>query len=83
MPEVKNSATRRLSCSIGSSWTSRSSTARRPPLKTTAFKRWLADIARATAEAGREGGFLGIGSVTVSDKEEVALTTLRRELGIR
>jgi hypothetical protein len=53
------------------------------PAEAAAYKRWLTDIAQATAEAGREGGFLGIGSVTVSDKEQRALATLRRELGVR
>jgi hypothetical protein len=52
------------------------------PEETRAFKGWLLDIAQATAEATREGGFLGIGAVRVSDKEEMALATLRHELGI-
>jgi hypothetical protein len=47
-----------------------------------AFKGWLVDIAQATAEATKEGGFLGIGAVRVSDKEQMALSTLRRELGL-
>jgi len=41
---------------------------------------WLMTVAQATAEAGREGGFLGIGSVRVSDKEKVALAELEAEL---
>jgi len=52
------------------------------PEETRAFKGWLLDIAQATAEATKEGGFLGIGAVRVSDKEEMALATLRHELGI-
>lgn len=52
------------------------------PEETRAFKEWLLVIAQATAEATKEGGFLGIGAVRVSDKEQMALATLRNELGI-
>jgi hypothetical protein len=52
------------------------------PEETRAFKDWLIQIAQATAEATKEGGFLGIGAVRVSDKEKMALATLRHELGI-
>jgi hypothetical protein len=36
-------------------------------------KAWLAKIAQATAEAAKEGGFLGFGGVSVSDQEKSAL----------
>ena len=52
------------------------------PDETRAFKDWLVEIAQATAEATKEGGFLGIGAVRVSDKEQMALATLRHELGV-
>jgi hypothetical protein len=52
------------------------------PDERTAFKSWLMDLAQATAEAGREGGFLGIGSVRVSEQEQEALAILHRELGL-
>jgi len=52
------------------------------PDETRAFKDWLVQIAQATAEATKEGGFLGIGAVRVSDKEKMALATLRHELGV-
>lgn len=45
------------------------------------FGSWLMTVAQATAEAGREGGFLSIGSVRVSDKEKSALAELKAELG--
>jgi hypothetical protein len=45
------------------------------------FGSWLMTVAQATAEAGREGGFLSIGSVRVSDKENAALAELKAELG--
>lgn len=48
----------------------------------TAFKQWILTVANAVAEAGREGGFLGIGSVRVSDKEKAALADLQAALGV-
>ncbi len=50
------------------------------PEEKAGFSEWLMAIANATAEAGREGGFLGIGSVKVSDKEKVALEELKTAL---
>lgn len=47
-----------------------------------AFKQWLVTIAEAVAEAGKEGGFLGIGAVRVSDKEKAALADLSAALGL-
>jgi hypothetical protein len=52
------------------------------PEETRAFKEWLLAIAMAVAQATREGGFLGVGAVRVSDKEQFALATLKRELGV-
>lgn len=46
------------------------------------FCTWLLNVAKATAEAGREGGFLGIGSVRVSEQEQAALDELRQALGL-
>ena len=46
------------------------------------FCTWLMQVAQATAETGREGGFLGIGSTRVSDKEKVALEELKQLFGI-
>ncbi|MDG2039281.1 MAG: hypothetical protein P8J30_02235 [Ilumatobacter sp.] len=40
------------------------------------LRKWVLGIARATAEARREGGFLGIGSVRVSDDEQSALSRI-------
>ncbi|MDX1413254.1 MAG: hypothetical protein R3293_03635 [Candidatus Promineifilaceae bacterium] len=47
-----------------------------------AFKQWVMNVAEATAEAGREGGFLGIGSVRVSDKEKAALKKIAEVLDL-
>ncbi|HET8784766.1 MAG TPA: hypothetical protein VFM38_03965 [Candidatus Limnocylindrales bacterium] len=52
------------------------------PEEARAFKAWLVGIALAVAESSKEGGFLGIGAVRVSDKEQRALATLKQELGI-
>ncbi len=43
------------------------------PEEASEIKAWLAKIAQATAEAAREGGFLGFGGVSVSDQEKAAL----------
>lgn len=47
-----------------------------------AYRQWLLYLAEATAEASREGGFLGVGSVRVSDKEKAGLDELARALGV-
>lgn len=52
------------------------------PQEKNGFSTWLMSVAEATAEAGKEGGFLGIGAVRVSDKEKAALGELSRFLGL-
>jgi hypothetical protein len=47
-----------------------------------AFKRWLVYLAEQTAEGSKEGGFLGISAVRVSEKETQALADLRSALGV-
>ena len=82
LPETKNSATQasQLVHQIGLDLEvlDKKST----PEETRAFKDWLLGIALAVAEATKEGGFLGVGAVRVSDKEQMALATLKRELGV-
>lgn len=46
-------------------------------------KQWLVSIGRATAEAAREGGFLGFGGELVSDEEQAALCEINAALGLR
>jgi hypothetical protein len=41
-----------------------------------AFKGWLRQISQHVAEAAKEGGFLGIGGVPVSDAEKATLTEI-------
>jgi hypothetical protein len=53
-----------------------------PAAETAAYKEWLLSVARSVAESGREGGFLGIGSQRVSEKEEVVLENYRKTLGL-
>jgi hypothetical protein len=45
-------------------------------------KRWLVTIAQRTAEAAKEGGFLGIGGTRVSETETVAIRDVARALGV-
>jgi hypothetical protein len=46
------------------------------------FKRWLATLAGRVAEASKEGGFLGIGGVRVSEKETAVLADIGKALGV-
>jgi hypothetical protein len=52
------------------------------PEEMTEFKQWLANIAQATAEATKEGGFLGFGGTLISDQEKSALSTVNSTLGL-
>ena len=45
------------------------------------FKAWLRDVAQQTAEAAKEGGFLGFGGVPVSEAEKVTLAEITAALG--
>jgi hypothetical protein len=47
-----------------------------------AFKGWLREISQHVAEASKEGGFLGIGGVLVSDAEKATLTEISSVLGL-
>jgi hypothetical protein len=53
------------------------------PAEAEAFKTWLMAAARQTAEAAKEGGFLGIGGTVVSDQEQAALKELASTLGVQ
>jgi hypothetical protein len=52
------------------------------PEEATELKQWLAGVAKATAEATKEGGFLGFGGTLVSDEEKAALATVNSTLGL-
>ncbi|QFU16245.1 hypothetical protein [Microvirga thermotolerans] len=45
-----------------------------------AFRTWLRHVAQETAEAGKEGGFLGFGGVAVSDAEKATLDEIDKAL---
>lgn len=45
------------------------------------LKRWVMSVARTTAEARREGRFMGIGGPRVSDQEQAMLDEIERALG--
>lgn len=51
--------------------------AKATPAEATAFGAWVVDIARAAADAAKEGGFLGIGATRVSDREQTMLERVR------
>lgn len=46
------------------------------------YRQWVMSVARATAEAAKEGGFLGIGGEEVSADERQALDDIAAALGV-
>ena len=46
------------------------------------YRNWLFYLAQKTAEGSKEGGFLGIGAVRISDREHSALDELALALGV-
>ncbi|MBO0723204.1 MAG: hypothetical protein J2P41_20440, partial [Blastocatellia bacterium] len=54
---------------------------RKSPAEADEYKEWLLELAQATAEASKEGGFLGIGGTLVSDEERRAVDNLAIALG--
>ena len=46
------------------------------------YKQFIYDVSVAAAEAAKEGDFMGIGGVKVSDEEKAALAKLANVLGI-
>lgn len=57
--------------------------AKATPQEAAEYKRWLMQLATATAEAGKEDqGFLGRGGVVVNDAERAALERIREVLGV-
>jgi len=51
------------------------------PEDAAAFKSWLWSVAQKSAEAGKEGGFLGFRGVAVSDAEKATLGEIATALG--
>ncbi len=52
------------------------------PGEAAAFKGWLQTISQHVAEAAKEGGFLGIGGVRVSDAEKATLAEIATALKV-
>jgi hypothetical protein len=52
------------------------------PVEAAGIKSWLYQLAVGAANATKEGGFLGIGAVRVSDAEKAALADLAGVLGV-
>jgi hypothetical protein len=57
-------------------------TAKATPEEADAFRRWLLAVARAAADAAKEGGFMGFGAELVSQGEQRMLGELRATLGV-
>jgi hypothetical protein len=53
-----------------------------PAAEAEGFKRWLLTAAQRVAEASKEGGFLGIGGVRVSEAETAALAEVASALEV-
>lgn len=56
--------------------------AKATPEEAAAFREWLLQAAQASADAAKEGGFLGIGATRVSEGEKTMLAKLREILGM-
>jgi hypothetical protein len=52
------------------------------PEEAEAFRAWLLDAAQRTADAAKEGGFLGFNAVRVSEGEQKMLDKLREVLAV-
>jgi hypothetical protein len=52
------------------------------PPESDAYRRLLMSVARKTANAAKEGGFLGVGGVRVSAKEQLFINAVSRAAGI-
>jgi transcription antitermination factor NusG len=52
------------------------------PEEADAFRRWLIQAAQESANAAKEGGFLGIGATRVSEGEKAMLAKLGEVLGV-
>lgn len=56
--------------------------AKATPEEADALRGWLVDIAQASADAAKEGGFMGFGAELVSEGEQRMLEEVRSALGI-
>ena len=56
--------------------------AKATPEEAASFRLWLVQAAEAAAEAAKEGGFLGVGTVRVSKGEQAMIDRIREILGV-
>jgi hypothetical protein len=56
--------------------------AQKSPAEAEEYKRWLVSLANKTAEAAKEGGFLGVGGTKVTESESQAVRDLASALGV-
>ncbi|MGD9571945.1 MAG: hypothetical protein AB7V62_08685 [Thermoleophilia bacterium] len=56
--------------------------AKATPEEAAAFREWIVQAAQASADAAKEGGFLGIGATRVSEGEKAMLAKVREVLGL-
>jgi hypothetical protein len=56
--------------------------AKATPEEAASFRLWLVQAAQAAAEAAKEGGFLGVGTVRVSKGEQAMIDRIREILGV-
>jgi hypothetical protein len=56
--------------------------AKATPQEAASFRLWLVQAAEGTAEAAKEGGFLGVGATQVSKGESAMLEEIRTILGV-
>lgn len=52
------------------------------PAEADGYKQWLVSLAQRTAEASKEGGFLGFGGTLISEEETAALKAFAIALGV-
>ena len=57
--------------------------AMKAPTEAEGFKRWVYEAAQHSAQAAKEGGFLGIGGTRVNEAETAALQEIASALGIQ
>ena len=55
---------------------------RKSPMEADEYKSWLVSVATRTANASKEGGFLGIGGTLVSESENSAISELASALEV-
>ena len=56
--------------------------AKATPEEAAAFRQWILQAAQASADAAKEGGFMGIGATRVSEGEKAMIAKLGEVLGV-